>query len=31
LDLMREMREAISEGRFQLFVSQFHVDRARGS
>ncbi|MNJ95704.1 Queuine tRNA-ribosyltransferase [compost metagenome] len=31
LDLMREMREAISEGRFQLFVSQFHADRARGS
>ncbi|MFC7289790.1 tRNA guanosine(34) transglycosylase Tgt [Herminiimonas glaciei] len=31
LDLMREMREAISEGRFQLFVVQFHADRARGS
>ena len=31
LDLMREMREAISEGRFKLFVSQFHVDRARGT
>ncbi len=31
LDLMREMREAISEGRFQLFVSQFHADRARGA
>jgi len=31
LDLMREMREAISERRFQLFVSQFHVDRARGT
>ncbi|MBF8177471.1 MULTISPECIES: tRNA guanosine(34) transglycosylase Tgt [Oxalobacteraceae] len=31
LDLMREMREAIDEGRFQLFVSQFHADRARGS
>ncbi|RBA23196.1 tRNA guanosine(34) transglycosylase Tgt [Herminiimonas fonticola] len=31
LDLMREMREAISEGRFQLFVTQFHVDRARGT
>ncbi|MDO9422311.1 MAG: tRNA guanosine(34) transglycosylase Tgt [Herminiimonas sp.] len=31
LDLMREMREAISEGRFQLFVSQFHSDRARGA
>lgn len=31
LDLMREMREAISEGRFQLFVSQFHAYRARGA
>lgn len=31
LDLMREMREAISKGRFQLFVSQFHSDRARGA
>ncbi len=31
LDLTREMREAISEARFQLFVSRFHVDRARGS
>ncbi|MFJ7568120.1 tRNA guanosine(34) transglycosylase Tgt [Herminiimonas sp. NPDC097707] len=31
LDLMREMREAISEGRFQLFVRQFHADRARGT
>ncbi|MFC7297745.1 tRNA guanosine(34) transglycosylase Tgt [Herminiimonas aquatilis] len=31
LDMMREMREAISEGRFQLFVSQFHADRARGT
>lgn len=31
LDLMREMREAISEGRFQLFVTQFHADRARGT
>ena len=31
LDLMREMREAISEGRFQLFVQQFHADRARGA
>ncbi|MES2026058.1 MAG: tRNA guanosine(34) transglycosylase Tgt [Pseudomonadota bacterium] len=31
LDLMREMREAISEGRFQLFVKQFHEDRARGA
>ncbi len=31
LDLMREMREAISEGRFQLFVKQFHADRARGA
>ncbi|MDO8304336.1 tRNA guanosine(34) transglycosylase Tgt [Herminiimonas sp.] len=31
LDLMREMREAISEGRFQLFVRQFHADRGRGA
>jgi queuine tRNA-ribosyltransferase len=31
LDLMREMREAISEGRFQLFVQQFHADRGRGA
>lgn len=31
LDLMREMREAISEGRFQLFVKQFDADRARGA
>jgi len=31
LDLMREMREAISEGHFQLFVTQFHADRARGT
>jgi queuine tRNA-ribosyltransferase len=31
LDLMREMREAIGEERFQLFVKQFHADRARGA
>jgi queuine tRNA-ribosyltransferase len=31
LDLMREMREAISEGRFQPFVMQFRADRARGA
>lgn len=31
LDLMKQMREAISEQRFQLFVRQFHVDRARGA
>jgi queuine tRNA-ribosyltransferase len=31
LDLMKQMREAISEGRFQLFVRQFREDRARGA
>ena len=31
LDLMKQMREAISEGRFAVFVRQFHEDRARGA
>tara|TARA_R110001599_G_scaffold353676_1_gene595067 strand:+ start:96578 stop:97705 length:1128 start_codon:yes stop_codon:yes gene_type:complete len=31
LDLMKQMREAISEQRFQPFVRQFHADRARGT
>ena len=31
LDLMRQMRNAISEQRFQPFVLQFQVDRARGA
>ncbi|HWU98810.1 MAG TPA: tRNA guanosine(34) transglycosylase Tgt [Oxalicibacterium sp.] len=31
LDLMKQMREAIGEGRFALFVRQFHDDRARGA
>lgn len=31
LDLMKQMREAISERRFQRFVAQFHADRARGA
>jgi queuine tRNA-ribosyltransferase len=31
LQLMREMREAIDEGRFQAFTVQFHADRARGA
>ncbi len=30
LQLMREMRAAIDADRFQAFVVQFHVDRARG-
>jgi queuine tRNA-ribosyltransferase len=30
LQLMREMRAAIDDGRFQAFVVQFHADRARG-
>lgn len=31
LDLMKQMREAISEQRFQPFVRQFQADRARGT
>jgi queuine tRNA-ribosyltransferase len=31
LDLMKQMREAIEEGRFAVFVRQFHEDRARGA
>lgn len=30
LDLMRQMRAAIQEGRFQAWRRQFHEDRARG-
>jgi queuine tRNA-ribosyltransferase len=30
LNLMREMREALDEGRFETFRRQFHADRARG-
>ena len=30
LNLMREIREAIDEGRFEGFVRQFHADRSRG-
>ncbi|MEC4720232.1 tRNA guanosine(34) transglycosylase Tgt [Noviherbaspirillum sp. CPCC 100848] len=30
LELMREIRSAIDEDRFQAFVIQFHADRARG-
>jgi queuine tRNA-ribosyltransferase len=30
LDLMRQMRAAIQEGRFQAWRRQFHQDRARG-
>ncbi|HWT71292.1 MAG TPA: tRNA guanosine(34) transglycosylase Tgt [Oxalicibacterium sp.] len=31
LDLMKQMRKAIEEGRFAVFVRQFHEDRARGA
>ena len=31
LDLMKQMRAAIEEGRFAAFVRQFHEDRARGA
>ncbi len=31
LDLMKQMRAAIGEGRFAAFVRQFHEDRARGT
>lgn len=31
LDLMKQMRAAIEEGRFTVFVRQFHEDRARGA
>jgi queuine tRNA-ribosyltransferase len=31
LQLMRDMRSAIDDGRFQAFVIQFHADRARGT
>ncbi|HEY6772544.1 MAG TPA: tRNA guanosine(34) transglycosylase Tgt [Oxalicibacterium sp.] len=31
LDLMKQMRVAIEEGRFAAFVRQFHEDRARGA
>jgi queuine tRNA-ribosyltransferase len=31
LDLMKQMRAAIEEGRFATFVRQFHADRARGA
>ncbi|GGC15406.1 queuine tRNA-ribosyltransferase [Oxalicibacterium flavum] len=31
LDLMKQMRAAIEEGRFAAFVRQFHEDRARGT
>ncbi|HEX2603678.1 MAG TPA: tRNA guanosine(34) transglycosylase Tgt [Oxalicibacterium sp.] len=31
LDLMKQMRAAIEEGRFAVFVRQFHEDRARGT
>ena len=30
LTLMREMRDALREDRFDAFVAQFHADRARG-
>jgi queuine tRNA-ribosyltransferase len=30
LQLMREMRAAIDDGRFQAFTAQFHAERARG-
>ncbi len=30
LNLMKEVREALEQGRFEAFVTQFHVDRARG-
>jgi queuine tRNA-ribosyltransferase len=31
LDLMKQMRKAIEEERFAVFVRQFHEDRARGA
>ena len=31
LDLMREMREAITDGTFKAFVARFHADRAAGT
>jgi queuine tRNA-ribosyltransferase len=31
LQLMRDMRAAIEEGRFSAFVAAFHADRARGA
>jgi queuine tRNA-ribosyltransferase len=30
LNLMREMRQALDEGRFEAFRQRFHADRARG-
>jgi queuine tRNA-ribosyltransferase len=30
LQLMRDMRSAIEEGQFQIFMIRFHADRARG-
>jgi queuine tRNA-ribosyltransferase len=31
LQLMREMRAAIDDGRFPAFIARFHADRARGA
>ena len=30
LNLMREIREALDEGRFAAYLAQFRTDRARG-
>jgi queuine tRNA-ribosyltransferase len=30
LNLMREMRAALDEGRFEAWRTQFHLDRSRG-
>jgi queuine tRNA-ribosyltransferase len=30
LDLMRQVRQALEEGRFEAFRQQFYADRARG-
>jgi queuine tRNA-ribosyltransferase len=30
VNLMRELRQALDEGRFEAFRAQFKVDRARG-
>jgi queuine tRNA-ribosyltransferase len=30
LNLMREVRAALDEGRFETFRAQFHADRRRG-
>jgi queuine tRNA-ribosyltransferase len=30
VNLMRELREALDQGRFEAWRAQFHADRARG-